>query len=355
MPSLTDPLWNYLSPFAQVLAAVIAAITLLGTCTFGLVRFLRWFSERNANQPANRPPNNMQLDSSVTTIRGSNIAGRDININLGQQPAKQPSTGDKFYVGESLDLHQVNFDYYFMPLDEDHVFAYKVASIAMDDYPELRRTLTLTLVNKVDKPAKVVAVEAENMNREILPLARLGFDSPKILDAFVGDLAVSIVLDQLWALAQVTDKRFGHDFSPLFFLQNLTLDLDTVVFKLVDGRTIRHKVSEEMMTKVREVFNPTPEITAPPSPESQCCAGGCRRRPDYIVLLYDHYSDDTVFFEQDFTCPFLCEDHMRENEHGIGSQGLGERRRPRGRYEYPYSNRGGAQGYSKYWPLNRSN
>ena len=63
-------------------------------------------------------------------------------------------------------------------------------------------------------------------------------------------------------------------------------------------------------------------------------------------MLYDEYSDGAVFYEQDFTCPFLCQVHHDENEKLAKGK-----REPRGFVEYPYTNRGDAQGYTKYVPI----
>lgn len=52
------------------------------------------------------------------------------------------------------------------------------------------------------------------------------------------------------------------------------------------------------------------------------------------------------FFEQDYTCPFLCSNHMEENER----EAEGERA-PRGFVGYPFSNKCRAQGYTKYAPI----
>ena len=61
------------------------------------------------------------------------------------------------------------------------------------------------------------------------------------------------------------------------------------------------------------------------------------------VMLYDVYSDGTIFSETDFTCPYLCEAHRIENE----SSRVGNKV-PRGVALYKYSNKNGAQGYTKY-------
>ncbi len=78
----------------------------------------------------------------------------------------------------------------------------------------------------------------------------------------------------------------------------------------------------------------------------QCSVDGCTRQAVAEVLLYDLYEDGTIFFEQDFTCPFICTQHMLENERQ--AKGV---RRPRGFVEYPYTNRHSAQGFTLYRPL----
>ena len=55
------------------------------------------------------------------------------------------------------------------------------------------------------------------------------------------------------------------------------------------------------------------------------------------------------FYEQDFTCPFLCVEHMRENEVKANGE-----RRPRGVVHYPFSNQHAAQGYTKYVPVSEA-
>src|SRR6266581_3283922 len=80
---------------------------------------------------------------------------------------------------------------------------------------------------------------------------------------------------------------------------------------------------------------------------TQCSVPGCNRGADYEVYLYDYYpSHDEEFFEQDFTCPFLCRRHLEENE----ARAEGDRV-PRGYVTYLYTNRHHAQGYSKYAPI----
>ncbi|MFN6528251.1 hypothetical protein [Nostoc sp. ChiSLP03a] len=69
--------------------------------------------------------------------------------------------------------------------------------------------------------------------------------------------------------------------------------------------------------------------------DTRCSVRGCEKPPEYEVYLYDYYPlYHEEFFEQDQTCPFLCEHHMEENE--FLADGL---RTPRGYVKYPYSNR----------------
>ena len=73
----------------------------------------------------------------------------------------------------------------------------------------------------------------------------------------------------------------------------------------------------------------------------------------FEVYLYDWYptlSDEPPreFFEQDFTCPYLCRVHANENEWRAQSE-----RVPRGYVRYPFTNQNGARGYTKYAPLSK--
>jgi hypothetical protein len=81
-----------------------------------------------------------------------------------------------------------------------------------------------------------------------------------------------------------------------------------------------------------------------------CSVPGCVNHADFEVFLYDYYSPpiNEEFFKQDYTCPFICESHMIENEQkAIGL------RKPRGIVTYPYTNRHFAQGYTKYQPISK--
>lgn len=83
------------------------------------------------------------------------------------------------------------------------------------------------------------------------------------------------------------------------------------------------------------------------APTSQSCAvAGCGNRASVEVILYDVYQHGEVYFERDETCPYLCCDHMVENE----SQARGARM-PRGHIDYPHTNRSGLRGFTIYRPL----
>jgi hypothetical protein len=84
---------------------------------------------------------------------------------------------------------------------------------------------------------------------------------------------------------------------------------------------------------------------------ADCSVEGCKN-PAYVeVVLYDVYlADQGVFFEQDFTCPYLCAAHMAENEEK--ARGV---REPRGHVSYPFSNKENAQGFTIYRPLEIKN
>jgi HJR/Mrr/RecB family endonuclease len=84
-------------------------------------------------------------------------------------------------------------------------------------------------------------------------------------------------------------------------------------------------------------------------PGRRCSAQGCASPAEFEVYLYDFYElpdGDEEFFEQDLTCPFLCESHVEENERLAKGE-----RTPRSVVRYPHSNRSGAQGYTKYQPV----
>ncbi len=87
-------------------------------------------------------------------------------------------------------------------------------------------------------------------------------------------------------------------------------------------------------------------------PTPTCAAEGCSSPAAFEVILYDFYPDlagEEVFWERDFTCPYLCHRHVRENEQSAQGE-----RAPRGFVEYKHTNRGHAQGFTIYRPLHPS-
>lgn len=77
-----------------------------------------------------------------------------------------------------------------------------------------------------------------------------------------------------------------------------------------------------------------------------CSVRGCDNEAAFEAMLYDKYATGEVFEERDHYCPFLCEEHHRENE--AGAKGT---RTPRDVTDYPFTNRHGAQGFTTYRPL----
>jgi hypothetical protein len=111
---------------------------------------------------------------------------------------------------------------------------------------------------------------------------------------------------------------------------------------------------------------------------SKCAVQGCDELAAVEVILYDIYElsirTAEVFFEQDYTCPYLCTHHLFENERGairdwspleppsgpVSLQEIREtlvlpilsgQREARGGVSYPYTNRDTAQGFSIYRPI----
>src|SRR5690606_38866076 len=49
--------------------------------------------------------------------------------------------------------------------------------------------------------------------------------------------------------------------------------------------------------------------------ETKCSVEGCSNQAEYEVLFYSYYVEmNRVHFKQDYTCPFICDEHMQENE-----------------------------------------
>jgi hypothetical protein len=80
---------------------------------------------------------------------------------------------------------------------------------------------------------------------------------------------------------------------------------------------------------------------------TKCSVEGCSYEATHEVYLYDYYAhSNEEFFQQDFTCPFICSEHLEQNEREM----VGERI-PRGSPRYPFTNKQWAQGYTKYAPI----
>ena len=78
-----------------------------------------------------------------------------------------------------------------------------------------------------------------------------------------------------------------------------------------------------------------------------CSVKDCGKNATCEVILFDVYMNNgDVFFEQDHTCPYLCAEHILENERG--ARGV---RAPRGSVDYPFTNQESAQGFTIYRPL----
>ena len=52
----------------------------------------------------------------------------------------------------------------------------------------------------------------------------------------------------------------------------------------------------------------------------KCAVQHCGKEADVEVVLFDVLATGEVFFEQDFTCPYLCTEHVVENEAGCFSR-----------------------------------
>lgn len=90
-----------------------------------------------------------------------------------------------------------------------------------------------------------------------------------------------------------------------------------------------------------------PKKYVPYTHATKCCAPGCISPAEFEVYLWDFYAYfNEEFFEQDFTCPFLCQNHMEENERRAEGE-----RVPRGLVSYPFTNKNFAQGFTKYRPI----
>jgi len=259
----------------------------------------------------------------------------------------------KYYIEEKLTMDNVEFNYYrHTPFDIQEIYSYKVSSVPKKDPVVSRRTLNIRIVNKTDKPKKIIGVKffSDKKPIELDPVIDGNF--PFILEPHIGDFNISIIIDQLRAYSYAMKKEFNNQLASLFFFTNLTVEFDTVEFIFSDGKSKRYKISSKMISEIEKIINIYPKIHEKLKPKTKCSVENCSNDPDYLILLYDHYSNGNIFVEQDYTCPFLCEEHMQENERGIGNKGIGDLRYPRSVNYYPYSNQNCAQGYTRYFPIN---
>jgi hypothetical protein len=80
---------------------------------------------------------------------------------------------------------------------------------------------------------------------------------------------------------------------------------------------------------------------------TKCAVEGCERPAEYIVMLYNYRDElQEEFYEQDQSCPFLCEQHMTENE----QQAIGEKISGSST-TYPHTNKFNKRGFTKYIPV----
>jgi hypothetical protein len=79
-----------------------------------------------------------------------------------------------------------------------------------------------------------------------------------------------------------------------------------------------------------------------------CSVAGCDKTAAVEVRLFDIYLGyhPEVFDKRDFTCPFLCAEHVAENE----TTAVGKHE-ARGFVQDRYTNRDKAQGFSTYRKL----
>ncbi|WML48489.1 DUF3578 domain-containing protein [Neobacillus sp. PS3-34] len=77
-----------------------------------------------------------------------------------------------------------------------------------------------------------------------------------------------------------------------------------------------------------------------------CNVGSCNNLANFAVFLYDKNPNGEEFLEHDFTCSYICEPHMVENESSCK-----EERIARSLLSYKYTNRDSRHGYSKYLSL----
>lgn len=85
----------------------------------------------------------------------------------------------------------------------------------------------------------------------------------------------------------------------------------------------------------------------------KCSVHGCDRDADYAVIFYDVYphSDVDVFYQLHESVPYICQQHLNENEAGAENGSEDPKvRKYRGHVRYPHTPSGG-QGFVIYRPL----
>lgn len=85
----------------------------------------------------------------------------------------------------------------------------------------------------------------------------------------------------------------------------------------------------------------------------QCSVKGCSERAGYEVVFYDFYlTQGEPFYERHASCPFICSEHLKENEMTAetGGETGSKIRQYRGRVKYKHTKSGG-QGFCIYRPL----
>lgn len=258
----------------------------------------------------------------------------------------------QLHIDERFEETEVGFDCYTFEVPKgDILFGFKVSSLPLHRDTANQLSLVLSIVNTSQKPINIRQVSWLTRKRKGLPFHVVGEERlPARLEEHVGELQLSLPLDEIWAVSMITSGKVTDTLSSLLYFLDLKSELHFIEVEMSNGKSILHKISKSSREFIEEYINREPDrITK--LQQANCYVDGCENRADYIVLLFDHYHNGEVFLEQDFTCPYLCEDHMQENERGRGNAGAGERRYPRGVYDYPYSNQHAAQGFTRYMPI----
>lgn len=89
--------------------------------------------------------------------------------------------------------------------------------------------------------------------------------------------------------------------------------------------------------------------------DEKCSVKGCNQPAEYEVIFYDVYlhptNPVTVFYERHESCPFVCQEHLSQNERNAKTQlDKPELRAYRNHVDYPHTKSEG-QGFVIYRPL----